>query len=72
VATSQLKFPAALKSFYTFRLVGISHPENHYLYLAVTLGILGLLAFLSLVALVQVYVHIRDRRYRQRPSTPRR
>jgi hypothetical protein len=31
-----------------------------------------LLAFLSLVALVQVYVHIRDRRYRERLATPRR
>ena len=31
-----------------------------------------LLAFLSLVALVQVYVHIRDRRYRERIATPRR
>ena len=30
-----------------------------------------LLAFLSLVALVQVYVHIRDKRYRQRPPTIR-
>ena len=31
-----------------------------------------LLAFLSLVALVQVYVHLRDRRDRQRRSTTRR
>ena len=31
-----------------------------------------LLAFLSLVALVQVYVHIRDKRHRQRLPTIRR
>jgi tetratricopeptide (TPR) repeat protein len=47
---AQLKFPADLKSEYTFNSVGISQPENHYLYLAVTLGILGLLAFLALLA----------------------
>ena len=50
IATSQLKFPEPLKSSYTFKSVGISQPENHYLYLAVTLGILGLLAFLALLA----------------------
>ena len=31
-----------------------------------------ILAFLSVVALVQVYVHIRDRRHRERPPTTRR
>jgi hypothetical protein len=31
-----------------------------------------LLAFLSVVALVQVYVHIRDKRHRQRLPTNRR
>jgi len=31
-----------------------------------------LLALLSLVALAQVYVHIRDRRYRERLSKSRR
>ena len=49
MATSQLKFPDDLKSEYTFKLLGISQPENHYLYLGVTLGILGLLAFLGLL-----------------------
>ena len=50
MATSQLKFPAALKSGYTSQALLITQPENHYLYLAVTLGILGLLAFLALLA----------------------
>jgi O-antigen ligase len=50
IATSQLRFPDSLKAFYTNSSVLISHPENHYLYLAVTLGILGLLAFLALLA----------------------
>jgi tetratricopeptide (TPR) repeat protein len=49
MATSQLKFPDALKSGYTFGSMGISQPENHYLYLGVTLGILGLLSFLWLL-----------------------
>ncbi|MCX6007342.1 MAG: tetratricopeptide repeat protein [Chloroflexi bacterium] len=50
IATSQLKFPGSLKSGYTFKLQLISQPENHYLYLGVTLGILGLLAFLGLLS----------------------
>lgn len=50
IATSQLRFPAALKSSYTYNLVGLPEPDNHYLYLGVTLGILGLLAFLALLA----------------------
>jgi len=50
MATSQLRFPGSLKSSYTSQAVSISQPENHYLYLAVTLGILGLLAFLGLLA----------------------
>lgn len=49
VATSQLKFPSALKSSYTSQALLITQPENHYLYLGVTLGILGLLAFLALL-----------------------
>ena len=50
LATSQLRFPDKLKSYYTFNSVLIAQPENHYLYLAVTLGMLGLLAFLWLIA----------------------
>jgi len=50
VATSQLKFPGDLKGSYTSQALLITQPENHYLYLAVTLGILGLLAFLVLLA----------------------
>jgi len=49
VATSQLTFPDALISGHTYNSSGISQPENHYLYLAVTLGILGLLAFMGLL-----------------------
>ncbi len=49
MATSQLRFPADLKSAYTSQVLSIYQPENHYLYLALTLGILGLLAFLALL-----------------------
>ncbi|MCX5997330.1 MAG: O-antigen ligase family protein [Chloroflexi bacterium] len=49
VATSQLKFPDSFKSVYTDNLVLITHPENHYLYLGVTMGILGLLSFIWLL-----------------------
>jgi tetratricopeptide (TPR) repeat protein len=50
IATSQLKFPDDLKSEYTFKALLINQPENHYLYLGVTMGILGLMAFLWLLA----------------------
>lgn len=56
MATSQLKFPGSLKSSYTAQAMLISQPENHYLYLAVTLGILGLLSFMGLLAVFFIMV----------------
>ena len=51
IATSQTRFPPAWKAEYTYGSMVISQPENHYLYLAVTLGILGLAVFLAILAL---------------------
>jgi tetratricopeptide (TPR) repeat protein len=50
IAVSQTRFPDVLKSQYTFESLVISQPENHYLYLGTTVGILGLLVFLSILA----------------------
>ena len=51
IAVSQTRFPNSLKSQYTFDSLVIAQPENHYLYLGATIGILGLLAFLSVLAI---------------------
>jgi tetratricopeptide (TPR) repeat protein len=51
IVTSQTRFPPAWKASYTFESLVIAQPENHYLYLAATLGILGLLAFLVILGL---------------------
>jgi tetratricopeptide (TPR) repeat protein len=51
IAMSQTRFPPAWKATYTFESLVISQPENHYLYLALTLGILGLLAFLVILGI---------------------
>ena len=51
IAMSQTRFPPAWKARYTFGSLVIAQPENHYLYLAVTLGILGLLSFLVILGI---------------------
>jgi len=51
IVASQTRFPPALKARYTFESLIISQPENHYLYLAATMGILGLLAFLVILVI---------------------
>ena len=51
IVTSQLRFPTSLKSGYTTTGASLAQPENHYLYLAVTTGIFGLLCFLGVIAL---------------------
>jgi O-antigen ligase/tetratricopeptide (TPR) repeat protein len=50
IATSQLRFPASLKTRYTTTGAALTQPENHYLYLALTTGIFGLLCFLGVIA----------------------
>ncbi|MEI6186622.1 MAG: O-antigen ligase family protein, partial [Dehalococcoidia bacterium] len=50
MAVSQVYFPASFKSEYTSTSAILAQPENHYLYLAVTTGILGLLCFLGVIA----------------------
>ena len=49
VVASQSRFPASLKSEDTFNSLLLSQPENHYLYLAATIGLLGLAAFLAVI-----------------------
>jgi len=49
IAVSQQTFPDALKSLYTHKSLVISQPENHFLFLAATVGMLGLAAFLGLL-----------------------
>ena len=51
IAASQTVFPDKLKAQYTFDDLVISQPENHYLYLGVTIGILGLAAFMCILIL---------------------
>jgi tetratricopeptide (TPR) repeat protein/O-antigen ligase len=50
IVTFQLFFPGELKSEYTQRSGLVDHPHNHYLYLATTMGVLGLMSFLSILA----------------------
>jgi O-antigen ligase/tetratricopeptide (TPR) repeat protein len=50
IVTFQLFFPEELKSTYTHRALLVDHPHNHYLYLATTMGLLGLMSFLSILA----------------------
>jgi len=48
--TFQLFFPDKIKSEFTDRAVLVDRPHNDYLYLATTIGILGLISFLSVLA----------------------
>jgi tetratricopeptide (TPR) repeat protein/O-antigen ligase len=51
IITFQLFFPEKLKSEYTYRSELVDRPHNHYLYLATTIGLLGLMSFLSILAM---------------------
>lgn len=46
----QLLFPDKLKSSYTFSALFVDRPHNDYLYLATTMGLLGLMSYLSILA----------------------
>jgi O-antigen ligase len=50
IVTFQLFFPDKLKSNYTHMSQLIDRPHNDYLYLATTMGLLGLISFLSILA----------------------
>ena len=58
VIASQARYPPAMKSNDTYNSVLLGQPENHYLYLAVTIGLLGLAAFLAVV-LIFFYLGLR-------------
>jgi O-antigen ligase/tetratricopeptide (TPR) repeat protein len=48
--TFQLFFPDKFKSDFTDRALMVDRPHNDYLYLATTMGLLGLISFLSILA----------------------
>jgi O-antigen ligase len=50
VVTFQLFFPDKFKSDFTDRALLVDRPHNDYLYLATTVGLLGLISFLSILA----------------------
>ncbi|MCX6005615.1 MAG: O-antigen ligase family protein, partial [Chloroflexi bacterium] len=49
IVTIQTVYPTALKSVDTYGANFIAQPENHYLYLGATVGILGLISFLTII-----------------------
>ena len=61
VVTFQNAFPEGLKNQYTYFTSLVDRPHNHYLYLAATTGLLGLAAFLALLAYFFLYLwrHLR-------------
>ena len=61
IVTFQLFFPGEFKSDYTKRSELVDRPHNHYLYLAATMGLLGLISFLSILA-VFFYICFRSLR----------
>jgi len=50
ITVSQLRFPSSLKTAYTNENAVLTQTENHFLYLMVTIGIVGLLFFLGILA----------------------
>jgi tetratricopeptide (TPR) repeat protein len=50
IVTFQLFFPEKLTSDYTHQSLLVDRPHNDYLYLAATVGLLGLMSFLSILA----------------------
>jgi tetratricopeptide (TPR) repeat protein len=50
IVTFQLVFPEKMKSEYTYQSLLVDRPHNDYLYLAATVGLLGLMSFLSILA----------------------
>jgi len=54
IATVQVVYPSEIKSRDTYSAEFLAQPENHYLYLGATLGILGLISFLAII-IVFVY-----------------
>ncbi len=51
VILSQTRFPASLRSEDAYNSTLTGQPENHYLYLGATIGILGLAAFIAVILL---------------------
>jgi tetratricopeptide (TPR) repeat protein len=58
VISSQADYPVSMKSNDTYNSMLLGQPENHYLYLAATVGLLGLAAFLAII-LIFFYLGLR-------------
>ena len=50
IITFQLFLPEKMEEHHTLLFVPLTRPHNHYLYLATTMGLLGLMSFLSILA----------------------
>jgi tetratricopeptide (TPR) repeat protein len=61
---AQSRYPPSMRSGDTYYSILIDQPENHYLYLAVTIGLLGLAVFLAVV-LVYYFLGLRLLRKRR-------
>ena len=51
IVTYQRFFPEEMEDFHSLLSVPLTRPHNHYLYLAATIGLLGLASFLSILAI---------------------
>jgi O-antigen ligase/tetratricopeptide (TPR) repeat protein len=50
IVTFQLFLPEEMEEHQTLLVAPLTRPHNHYLYLAITVGLLGLMSFLSMLA----------------------
>ncbi|MFC1846993.1 hypothetical protein ACFLYS_02920 [Chloroflexota bacterium] len=62
IITSQSVFPDSIKSRFTSASELLDRPHNHYLYLATTIGLLGLAAFISIILVLfyRSWKHLRN------------
>ena len=51
IVTSQYMFPEELKSSHTYQALLYDRPHNHYLYIGTTTGLLGILAYATVLAI---------------------
>jgi len=50
IVTYQLFFPEKMEEYHIDLFIPLTRPHNHYLYLATTMGLLGIMSFLSILA----------------------
>ncbi len=59
IVTYQRYYPEDLDDYQSFFLPPLSRPHNHYLYLAATIGLIGLASFLSII-IIFIWIPYRD------------